>query len=359
MVSMIKKLQELLRLPDCKIDGCLIISPENRRYFTGFDSSDGYLLVTRNRAVFITDSRYIEAAKNTVKSCEVELQGKYISQIGDFFGSENASKIGIEASRMTFAVMAGFCEHLPSLEFVTDNTLDTFIQSLRSVKGFSEIESIKAAQRIAEKALLHAYSIIKEGVTEKDIQLELDFYMLRNGAEALSFDTIAVAGKKTSMPHGVPSDNVVHNGDFITMDFGAVVNGYHSDMTRTVALGFVTDEMKKVYETVLAAQVESICAYKAGVPCSEADKVARDIISNAGYGEYFGHGLGHGVGVEIHEYPSVSPRSDAVLREGFVVTDEPGIYIPEKFGVRIEDMIYITADGNINLTEADKSLTVL
>ena len=356
---MIKKLQDLLRLPDCKIDGCLIISPENRRYFTGFESSDGYLLVTGDDAVFITDSRYIEAAENTVKDCSVLLQGDHVSQIGDFFAAKNVKRIGIEASRLTVLTLGFFKENLAQFDFISDNTLDTFIESLRSVKSFSEVESIKAAQRIAEKALLHACSMIKEGVTEKDIQLELDFFMLRNGAEALSFETIAVAGKKTSMPHGVPSDNTVHNGDFITMDFGAVVNGYHSDMTRTVALGFVSDEQKKVYETVLKAQTESISAYKAGVPCSEADKVARDIIASAGYGDYFGHGLGHGVGVEIHEYPSVSPRSKSILREGNIVTDEPGIYIPDKFGVRIEDMIYITADGNINLTEADKALTVL
>lgn len=356
---MIKELQNLLKLPDCKIDGCLIISPENRRYFTGFESSDGYLIVTKDRACFITDSRYIEAAQNTVKNCEVILQDKYITQLGDIFASENVKKIGIEASRLTVANLSILSEKLSSFEFVTDDTLDTFIQSLRSAKNYAEIENIKAAQRIAEKALLHACGFIKEGVREKDIQLELDFYMLKNGAEALSFETIAVAGKNSSMPHGVPSDYKVQNGDFITMDFGAVVNGYHSDMTRTVALGFATDEMKKVYETVLKAQNESITAYRAGNTCFMADKVARDIITAAGYGDCFGHGLGHGVGVEIHEYPSVSPRSESILREGFVVTDEPGIYIPGKFGVRIEDMIYITADGNINLTEADKSLTVL
>jgi len=356
---MIKKLQELLRLPECKMDGCLIVSPENRRYFTCFDSSDGYLLVTKDRAVFITDSRYIEAAGKAVTNCEVKLQEKDITQIGDIFSAENVKKIGVEASRLTVANLAFFTEKLSGFEFVTGNELDTYIESLRTVKSFSEVESIKAAQRIAEKALEHTLGIIKEGMTEKEIQLELDFYMLKNGAEALSFETIAVAGKNSSMPHGVPSDNKVKNGDFITMDFGAVFNGYHSDMTRTVALGFATDEMKKVYETVLKAQTESISAYKAGNTCVQADRTARDIIEKAGYGEYFGHGLGHGVGVEIHEYPSVSPRSEAVLREGMVVTDEPGIYLPDKFGVRIEDMIYITADGNVNLTQADKQLTIL
>ncbi len=355
---MIKKLQELLNLPDCKIDGCLIVSPENRFYFTGFESSDGALLVTKDKALFITDSRYIEAAQKAVTSCEVGLLEKYYEQVSEFFENAGAEAVGIEASRLTVSQLETLENVLP-FEFVFDNTLDTYIESLRSVKNHAEIESIKAAQRIAEKALLHAYDFIKEGVTEKEIQLELDFFMLKNGAEALSFETIAVAGKNSSKPHGVPSDYRVQKGDFITMDFGAVVNGYHSDMTRTVALGFATDEMKKVYETVLRAQTESIKKYLPGVPCSEADKVARDIIAEAGYGDYFGHGLGHGVGVEIHEYPSVSPRSDTLLREGFVVTDEPGIYLPDKFGVRIEDMIYITEDGNIDLTEADKQLIIL
>ena len=356
---MIKKLQALLSLPDCKTDGCLIISPENRRYFTSFASTDGYLLVTKNRAVFITDSRYIEAAEKTVTGCEVALQKDIALQIGDFFKAEKVRTIGIEASRLTVSQLSAFSEKLADFEFVKTNELDTYIESLRTVKGFAEIENIKAAQRIAEKALVHACEFIKEGVSEKDVQLELDFFMLRNGAEALSFETIAVAGKNTSMPHGVPSDYKIQNGDFITMDFGAVVNGYHSDMTRTVALGFAADEMKKVYNTVLKAQVESIPKYRAGVSCFEADKAARDIITEAGYGDYFGHGLGLGVGLEIHEHPSVSPRSESILREGMVVTDEPGIYIPDSFGVRIEDMIYITADGNMNLTEAEKELIIL
>lgn len=356
---MIKKLQELLRLPGCKMNGALIVSPENRRYFTSFESTDGFLLVTKDKSFFITDSRYIEAAEKTVKNCEVVLQKDVFLQAGDIFSAENVRKIGIESSRLTVAQLKAFTDKLPGFDFVTDNELDTYIESLRTVKSFAEVENIKVAQRIAEKALEHACGFIKEGVSEKDIQLELDFYMLKNGAEALSFETIAIAGKNTSMPHGVPSDNKVKNGDFITMDFGAVVNGYHSDMTRTVALGFATDEMKKVYSTVLKAQTESIKAYKAGTTCVEADRVARDIITKAGYGEFFGHGLGHGVGIEIHEHPSVSPKSENTLREGNVVTDEPGIYIPDKFGVRIEDMIYITADGNINLTQADKQLIIL
>ena len=195
--------------------------------------------------------------------------------------------------------------------------------------------------------------------TEKEIALELDYFMLRNGADALSFETIAVSGKNSSMPHGVPTDKKIEKGDFITMDYGAVCDFYHSDMTRTVAVGEVTSKQAEVYETVLKAQEEAFRVMKAGMVCKDVDKAARDVIVNAGYGEYFGHGLGHGVGVEIHELPSLNPTSDAVLREGHIVTNEPGIYLPGEFGVRIEDMALITADGYENLTVCEKKLIVL
>ncbi len=183
--------------------------------------------------------------------------------------------------------------------------------------------------------------------------------MLKNGAEALSFDTIVVSGVNSSMPHGVPSEKIIEDGDFITMDFGAVVDGYHSDMTRTVAVGFVTDEQQKVYDTVLKAQMASLDVIKSGISCIDADRAARDVIVNAGYGDYFGHGTGHGVGVEIHEIPNLSPKSTMTLEIGNIVTVEPGIYLPGKFGVRIEDMVFVTENGCKNLTNAQKSLIVL
>ena len=200
---------------------------------------------------------------------------------------------------------------------------------------------------------------IKVGVTEKEIALELDFYMLSHGAEAVSFETIAVSGKNSSMPHGVPTDKKIENGDFITMDFGAVYNGYHSDMTRTVIVGEPTEKQKEVYETVLKAQTEALAVLKAGVSGVDADKAARDIIDAKGYKENFGHGTGHGVGIEIHESPNLSPYSKAILETGNIVTVEPGIYIPDEFGVRIEDMALITEDGYINLTSCEKELIIL
>ena len=196
-------------------------------------------------------------------------------------------------------------------------------------------------------------------MTEKEVALALDFHMLRNGAEKVSFDTIVVSGKKTSQPHGVPTDKKIEFGDFVTMDFGAVVNGYHSDMTRTVAIGEASDMMAEIYGIVLEAQQAAIEKAAAGVAAKDVDFAARNVIEEAGYGKYFGHSTGHGVGVEIHEEPTVSPKSDYTLREGNIITAEPGIYIPEKFGVRIEDMLLITEDGCENLTSTPKELTVI
>lgn len=342
-----------------KNSAALIYSEENRRYFTEFPSSDGWLLVTGEKAIFFTDSRYIEAASLECKGCdEVKLFKRMSESVKPVIEEMGVKKLSVEASRITLSVLSAL-EKALEIEFVTDSTLDDIIDSVRIKKNESEVELIVKAQRIAEKAFEHICRFIKVGMTEKEIGLELDYFMLRNGADALSFETIAVCGEKTSMPHGVPGENKVKAGDFVTMDYGAVCGGYHSDMTRTVAVGYATDEMKKVYNTVLSAQSAAFELMKPGVPCTDVDKAGRDVIENAGYGEYFGHSLGHGVGVEIHEMPAVSPRSENVLEAGYVITNEPGIYLPGKFGVRIEDMAYITKDGYRNLTNAPKELIVL
>ncbi|MGN0468928.1 MAG: M24 family metallopeptidase, partial [Acutalibacteraceae bacterium] len=211
----------------------------------------------------------------------------------------------------------------------------------------------------AEKAFDHILGFIKPGITEREISLELDYTMLRSGADALSFETIAVSGANGSMPHGVPGEKKIEKGDFITMDFGAVVEGYHSDMTRTVAVSSVSDKQAEIYAIVLKAQEAGLAAIKNGVSCKEVDEQARNVIKSYGYGEYFGHGFGHGVGIEIHEYPNESPKSKAVLKSGNVVTAEPGIYLPGQFGVRIEDMVLVTDDGYYNFTKCKKELIIL
>ena len=337
----------------------LIISPENRKYFTGFDSSDGFLIVSPARAVFITDGRYIEAAEKQISACEVQLLGKTYPQISGILNEMGCKHLLVESTRMTVSTYNALKGVLKKIAIATDSTLDTMINSLRAVKTENEVEQILKAQRIAEDAFKHILDFIKVGVTEKQVALELDFYMLSHGGEALSFETIVVSGANSSMPHGVPGDKKIENGDFVTMDFGTVVGGYHSDMTRTIAVGFATDEMKEVYSTVLNAQNNCLKNLHAGISCKQGDELTRSVIRDAGYGEYFTHSTGHGVGVEIHEFPNLSPISDCNLTAGNVVTVEPGIYMPGKFGVRIEDMAYITPDGCRNLTNAPKELIIL
>ncbi len=352
----INKLQEFLKN---SYEAILIHSPENRRYFTDFPSSDGYLIITKNDAVFFTDSRYIEAAQKSITFCRAQLLTRLSTEVKIFFEENRIEKVYTETERLSVSLLSQFKKIFSHIKISPSNKLENIINNMRSVKEISEIEYIKKAQSIAEDAFEHILTFIRPGVTEKRIALELDFYMLSHGAEALSFETIAVTGKKTSMPHGVPDDTVVENGDFITMDFGAVYKGYHSDMTRTVAVGNVSAEQRKIYEIVLSAQKTSLETLKKGVSCKCADAAARDIIANAGYGDFFGHGTGHGVGIEIHELPNLSPRSDAILQVGNIVTVEPGIYIPNKFGVRIEDMALITEEGYENLTNTPKELIIL
>ena len=352
----IKKLQA--KMPE-NMDGILIVSPENRRYFTEFPSSAGVLVVSRENSVFLTDSRYVEATTKKIKTCPVREMRNLAKELPELMEEFNVKNLGIETDRVTLMEYSKYKNMLKDTNIVVDSATDRVINSLRMVKTKEEIEKMIAAQRIAEHALEHIFEFIKPGMTEKEVQLELDYTMLRNGAEALSFDTIAVSGVNSSMPHGVPSDKKIEVGDFVTMDFGAVVDGYHSDMTRTVAVGKVSDEQKKVYNTVLNAQKAAFDIMRPGVASARVDKAARDYITEAGYGEFFRHSTGHGVGIEIHEHPFVAPSAPNILEIGNVITDEPGIYLPGKFGVRIEDFAVITEDGYYNMTKAPKELIIL
>lgn len=337
--------------------GALICYPENRRYFTDFISSAGFLIVTREQVLFMTDSRYIEAAQAAVPAgIEVRESGALDAKVLQELKIE---RLSIEASHTTIASLHRLEKVCSGIELDTSDFLDGAIGALRAVKSRDEVEKIVRAQRIAERALEKTLAMIRPGVTEREIALSLDFNMLSLGADGLSFETIAVTGENSSKPHGVPGDREVRAGDFITMDFGAVVEGYHSDMTRTVAVGSVAEEQRRVYDTVLAAQATMLAGLRAGITCAQADALARDVIVQAGYGDFFRHSAGHGVGLEIHEAPFEAPSSQEVLRSGNVVTAEPGIYLPGQFGVRIEDMAYITAAGIENLTRAPKELMVL
>ena len=230
---------------------------------------------------------------------------------------------------------------------------------LRPSKSAEEQECLRAAQKISEKALEEVLGLIRPGITEREIAAELNYRMMKYGAEGNSFDTISITGAKTSMPHGVPGDEKVKDGDFVTMDFGCLYQGYCSDMTRTVAVGHVTDEMRKVYGIVLEAQLAGIAHARAGIPGCEIDKAARDVIVKAGYGPYFGHSFGHSLGLDIHEPPFAAPTGKAIMPVGCAVSAEPGIYLPGKFGVRIEDVLILHEDGCEDIASAPKELIIL
>lgn len=346
------------RLSD--IADCGIITDDvNRRYFTGMKSSAGILLVFPEESVFVIDFRYIEKAKKTVRDCRVVLESSNsMEQVREILAVHNAKSAAVDSETCTVSQLNMYRKKL-GVDISDDLKFAKAIREIRLVKTQDEIDKIICAQRIAEAGFEYMLDFIKAGKTEREVQLALDFYMLSHGAEALSFDTIALSGKNTSLPHGVPSDKVIENGDFVLMDFGAVVDGYHSDMTRTVCVGKPTEEMERVYNIVLRAQEAALSQLKAGMSGYDFDKIARDIISAEGYGDNFGHSLGHGVGVEIHENPVASPTRKNIIPENSVITVEPGIYIEDKFGVRIEDFAVVKADGCEDLTLADKKLIIL
>lgn len=340
-------------------DGALITSDINRRYFTGMKSSAGMLLIFKECAYLIIDFRYIEKARNTVKNCTVMEQENLTEQINSLMKKHNAKSLAVESMDMTLSRMSFLEKKFPDIEFIKSDELSNNIYDMRTIKSAEEIEKIHKAQEIAEKAFDEILGFISLGVTEREIALKLDSCMLENGAEGLSFETIALAGANTSMPHGVSGNYKVKNGDFVLMDFGAVYDGYHSDMTRTVCVGQPSEKMGKIYDIVLKAQLEALKKVKSGITGSELDGYARDIIDESGYGDFFGHSLGHGVGMEIHEFPTASSKSETILKENMVVTVEPGIYLPGEFGVRIEDFVVVTENSHQNLTNCPKKLIIL
>ena len=349
----IKRIQEAL----CRqgLDAILLTDEKNQRYATGFAFTDGAVVVGREKAWLLTDSRYIEAAgKIAGGCCDVRMfdrEHSLSSLIRDALEENGTEKLAAEDEKLSHARWAAW-EKLLGRSFLPAGEL---MMGLRASKNDEEIASMIRAQRISEKALEEVLHIIKPGMTEKEVMAELVYYMLRFGSEGNSFDPIVVTGKNTSMPHGVPGDTVIRDGDFITMDFGSLSDGYCSDMTRTVAVGHATEEMKTVYYTVLEAQLAGIAAARSGIPGKLIDQAARDVIEKAGYGAYFGHGFGHSLGLDIHEPPMAGPRGEAPMAENDLCSAEPGIYIPGRFGVRIEDVMIIRKDGAEVITKAPKS----
>jgi Xaa-Pro aminopeptidase len=335
----------------------MITSPVNRRYFTGFNSSDGFLLVFENEAFFLTDSRYTEAAEREAHGVTVVLLEKTTEQINALFESHSVKEVFIEADRATVADLRKYEKQFSGVKVNSSDTLAKTIRRLRMIKTTEEVANIKAAQKIAHEAFtkLLAEPFTRD-TTEKTLAAKLEYLMKTGGAEDISFETITLIGENSSMPHGVPGKRTAHPGDALLMDFGATFAGYHSDMTRTVFLGEVSDENRAIWEIVCEAKRLAIEAIKPGIPCLEIDKIARDFITSKGFGEKFGHGLGHSVGLEIHEYPVFGKTCKELLLPGMIMTVEPGIYLPGNLGVRLEDMVVITENGCENLTETPNKL---
>ena len=340
------------------LDAILLTSEANCYYATGF-MGEGIALVTRRGSWYFTDSRYTEAADKAIGNAavirEVSREKPFSVLINEALAEAGAEKAGFEEQRMTVAEHAVYSEKL----HCTLTPASSLMTELRGSKDEEELSCMTAAQRIAEGALEQILKEIRPGMTEKEIAARLNYLMVSAGAEKTSFDTIVASGPNGSMPHAVPGMRKVREGDFITMDFGCVYKGYCSDMTRTVALGRPSDEMRNVYDIVLQAQLAGIAAAKAGVTGAAIDGAARKVIQDAGYGAYFGHSFGHSLGIDIHEAPNAAPGNDKPMPDGAVVSAEPGIYLPGKFGVRIEDVMILRPDGAQVITKAPKALLVL
>ena len=340
------------------LDAILLTSEANCYYAAGF-MGEGIALVTRRGSWYFTDSRYTEAADKAIGDAavirEVSRERPFSALINEALAASGAEKVGFEDQRMTVAEHAVYSEKL----HCTLTPASALMTELRGSKDEEELSCMIAAQRIAEGALAQILKEIRPGMTEKEIAARLNYLMVAAGAEKTSFDTIVASGPNGSMPHAVPGMRKVREGDFITMDFGCVYKGYCSDMTRTVALGRPSDEMRNVYDIVLQAQLAGIAAARAGVTGAAIDGAARKVIQDAGYGSCFGHSFGHSLGIDIHEAPNAAPGNDKPMPDGAVVSAEPGIYLPGRFGVRIEDVMILRPDGAQVITKAPKALLVL
>ncbi len=353
-----KNIDKYLSILGNDVDGLLLSSRHSRHYGAEFDIAEGIAVVTKSGCRYFTDSRYIESAQNNIHGFEVTMTDHvdtYSVLLNRAIHELGIKKLGYEENYLSAAELIQFQQQLHA-ELVPVNDK---IHRFRWVKEEWELQRMKKAQSITDKAFSQILTRIQAGMTEKQLQAELIYCLYKNGADGLAFSPIVVSGPNTSLPHGVPGDRVIENGDFITMDFGAMLQGYCSDMTRTVAVGYATEEMEKVYNTVLQAQIAGLAATKAGIPGKQVDAAAREYIQQAGYGEYFGHGYGHCLGMEVHEEPRCAITGETIMEENMVCSAEPGIYLPGKFGVRIEDVVIFKADGCENITQSPKNLIIV
>lgn len=338
------------------IDAMLVTSPYNRRYITNFTGSAGSALITETDCLFITDFRYTEQASSQAKGYDIiQHNGSIIDEIAKQVEKLGIRKLGFEKDYVTFSEYQLYQKALQA-ELIPVSRL---IENLRLIKSEQEIKTLKVAADIADATFKHILDYLKPGVSELDVANEMEYFMRKAGATSSSFDTIVASGKRSALPHGVASNKVIEKGDFVTLDFGALYNGYVSDLTRTVAVGEPSEKLKEIYQIVLEAQLRAMNQLTSGMTGVEADAIARDYITEKGYGDHFGHSLGHGIGLEVHEGPSLSTRSKTVLKPGMIVTVEPGIYLQGIGGVRIEDDTIIKDTGNEPLTHSPKDLIIL
>lgn len=354
---MTERMERLMRcMEEQKVDAILVADGCNMRYLSGFSGETGYLYISDKHKVILTDSRYTTQAKE--ESTEFEVQEISNSEgypvlIAQLIKEDNTASLGFEEQVMIYGDVVELQKKLLPVEW---KGLGNALNHLRMIKTKEELEYIARAEQIGDEAFSHILTILRPGITELEVAAELESYMKRNGASGLAFDTIAASGYHSAMPHATPSEKKLEYGDFLTMDYGCKYKGYCADMTRTVVIGKASEQQKEIYQIVLEAQLAALDKIRAGLTGAEVDKVSRDIIRNAGYGDYFGHGLGHSVGLFIHEEPRISPMGQIVLQPGMTATIEPGIYVPGIGGVRIEDLVAVTEGGHKNLTSSPKKL---
>ena len=349
----ITKIRERLQAEGA--DVFLVSSPLNRRYLTGFTGSAGLVWISNTRQAILTDFRYLEQVKAECPGWELIRIETYIESLNNLIEADKVQTIAFEKDYVTVKQMEDWNEKLPP-KF---SGVSGWVEELRMIKSDDEIDNIRSAARIADEAFVQLLPTLRSGLTEREVALELEFLMRKAGASGMSFDPIIASGPRSALPHARPGDRIFSVGDFVVFDFGCVVNGYCSDMTRTVVIGEPEEKHLTIYDLVLEAQMESLKAVGPGKTGAEIDAIARNIISDNGYGEYFGHGLGHSLGLEVHENPRLSKTDQTVLQPGMIVTVEPGVYLPDFGGVRIEDLVLVTEDGHEVLSSTFKELYVV
>ncbi len=353
----ISKCQKIIN--ELSADALVLCDEANMHYLCGFSPSEGIVLVTKNDAFHLVDSRYTETAQNHSADTGlsvIEINHAFEKELAALAGKCGVKSCVYESETISLKRFNALNAEMNGVEFIP---LENRLMLERGRKEAEEIVLMKKANAIAEKSFVELLNFVEVGKSEKELAAQFDYLMAKNGSHGLSFDTILLTGAHTSMPHGVPGDAKIKEGDFVLFDFGATYEGYHSDMTRTVAVGHATDEMREMYDLVLKSQLAGIKALEAGVKCADVYKAAYDVLDEKNMAQYFRHGLGHGVGLEIHEGYNASPRSTDTYEVGNVTSVEPGIYLPDKFGIRIEDVCYLAPRGRENISTVTKELIVL